>query len=177
MKKILYTLLFFTMLSFSNGYTAPLENYAVVDLERVLQTSKAYESFQKQANTQKQALDAEFNKETESLKTIEADLAQNRNNYSPVEFEKKRKDLETKVANFREKVQKKQQAFDANAGEVLRSVQEQLQKIMAKLVKDEKYEIIFLAAGLAYYDKSKDISDIVLDKLNKAVPSVTLKKI
>lgn len=177
MKKILYIVSFLMIFNISNIKAESLENYAVIDVQKILQSSKAFESFQKQAQDQKQALEKEFNKESDALKAIEADLSQNRNNYSPVEFEKKRKDLETKIENFKEKVQKKQQAFDQNTSEVLKNVEQQMQKIIAKIVKDEKYEIVFQAMGLAYYDKDKDISDKVLQKLNTAVPSVTLKKV
>ena len=86
------------------------------------------------------------------------------------------KDFETKVANFKEKVQKKQQNFDKNSAEILKSIEQEMQKIVSKIVSEEKYDIIFQAMGLAYYPKNKDISDKVLDKLNSSLSSVALKK-
>ena len=170
LSKLLF--IFFMLTSFANA----IENYAVVDVQKILQSSKAFESFQKQAQKLKEELEKDFTKESDSLKAIETDLTQNRNNYSPVEFEKKRKDFETKVANFKEKVQKKQQSFDKNSAEILKSIEQEMQKIVSKIVSEEKYDIIFQAMGLAYYPKNKDISDKVLEKLNSSLSSVTLKK-
>ena len=170
LSKLLF--IFFILTSFANAF----ENYAVVDVQKILQSSKAFASFQKQAQKLKEDLEKEFAKESDVLKSIETDLSQNRNNYSPIEFEKKRKDFETKVSNFKEKVQKKQQNFDKNSGEILKSIEQEMQKIVAKIVSEEKYEVIFQSMGLAYYPKDKDISSKVLDKLNSSLSSVTLKK-
>lgn len=164
--------LFFILNSFAHS----AEKYAVIDVQKILQSSKAFASFQKQAQQIKESLEKEFSKESETLKEIEIDLTQNRNNYSPIEFEKKRKDFETKVANFKEKVQKKQQSFDKNSAEILKSIEQEMQKIVSKLVVSEKYEIVYQSMGLAYYPKEKDISDKVLSSLDSSVSAVTLKK-
>lgn len=171
--KFLYTMLAFLMLTF--GVSAA--EFAVVDYQAVIQKSKAFASFQSQAEANKKALETQFQKESESLKKAEQDLINKRPEYSEAEFNKKRAEFETKVEAFRTKFQAKQAEFEKNNAEALKTIEDQSKKTIGEVSKAKKHEIVYQAAALAYFDKSKDISEEVLKKLDTALPKVSLKKV
>jgi Skp family chaperone for outer membrane proteins len=164
------------MLSMILGLSAA-ENYAVVDYQKVIQQSSAFQSFQKQAADNKKSLEGSLNKETEALKAMEKDLVDRRSQLSEAEFNKKRSEFESKLESFKSKLQAKQAEFENNNAAALKTIENQSKKIIADIVKQKKYDIVYQAAGLAYFQPSVDISAEVLEKLNKSLSKITLKKV
>ncbi|MCL2566725.1 MAG: OmpH family outer membrane protein [Alphaproteobacteria bacterium] len=171
--KFLYTIFAFLLLTFA----ANAADFGVVDYQAVIQKSKAFSSFQSQAETNKKALEAQFQKESAALKTEEQNLVNARPNLSETEFNSKRAAFEAKVEAFRNKYQQKQTEFEKNNNEVLDTIQNQLKKAIAEVVKAKNFEIVYNSMALAYFDQSKDISAEVLKKLDAALPKVSLKKV
>lgn len=171
--KILYTAVTFLLLTFGAYAT----EFAVVDYQSVIQKSKAFASFQSQAESNKKALEAQFQKESDNLKSMEQVLVNKRAELSETEFNKKRAEFEAKVESFRTRFQTKQTEFEANSSAVLKTIEDQSKKAISEASKAKNIEIVYQAAALAYYDKSKDISADVLKKLDSALPKVSLKKV
>ncbi|MFL1780927.1 OmpH family outer membrane protein [Candidatus Hepatincolaceae symbiont of Richtersius coronifer] len=171
--KIIYALFAFFALTMS---LQAIENYAVVNYSEVLQSSKAFVSFQGQIEKIKKDLETQFGKENDALKLAETNLAKERSDLSTNEFEKKRTEFEKKVEAFRVNVQTKQQSFDRIGAEVIKNIEDEIKKLIASEVKSKKYEVVYQAEGLAYYLPAKDISKEIIRQLDKSLPTVTVKK-
>ncbi|MDR0483965.1 MAG: OmpH family outer membrane protein [Alphaproteobacteria bacterium] len=171
--KFLYTVFAFLLLTFS----LHAADFAVVDYQAVIQKSKAFASFQAQAEANKKALETQFQKESEALKAEEQSLVNKRPELSEAEFNKKRADFEAKVTAFRNKYQQKQTDFEKNNNEVLKTIEAQLRKSINEIAKARNLEVVYNSMALAYFDSSKDISDEILKKLDAALPKVSLKKV
>ncbi|XWO13681.1 OmpH family outer membrane protein [Candidatus Hepatincola sp. Pdp] len=171
--RILCKYLFVFFLLGSSAFAA---DYGVVNFKDVLQKSAAFQSFQKQANSNKQAIEKALNDESASLKNTEQSLAQNRNSYSPNDFEKKRADFENRVKAFRKRFQDKQRNFENNNADAMKLIETKLQECVAQVANEKKLDIVYRAGALGFYDKKRDFSAEVLKLFNKKLPSVTLKK-
>jgi Skp family chaperone for outer membrane proteins len=111
------------------------------------------------------------------LKAAEQELVNARPNLSEADFNSKRATFEAKVEAFRNKYQQKQTEFEKNNNDVLQTIEAQLKKAIADVVKAKNLEIVYNSMALAHFDPKNDISDEVLKKLDAALPKVTLKKV
>ncbi len=171
--KSIYVVACFLFLTFGAYAT----EFGIVDYQMVIQKSKAFNSFQSQAESNKKDLESQFQKESDNLKLMEETLVKKRPEYSETEFNKRRAEFESKVDAFRTKFQTKQTEFEKNNNEALKTIEDQSKKAIAEVSKAKKLEMVYQAAALAYYDKAKDISDEVLKKLDSSLPKVSLKKV
>ena len=67
-----------------------------------------------------------------------------------------------------------QRSLDKAGSDALGKVHRQFQEITVALAKERSIQLIVPRSGLLYVDERYDISDEVLKRLNKQLPSVTL---
>lgn len=180
MKKLKLTtiaLAMFLSLGLINNVIA-MENYIVVDTQKALTDSKAFKSFQSQIQKYGAEIQADFKKEETALKTEYDALGANKANLAPKDLETKVKDIETRVNALQAKYAKKRQSFDKISMDTGKVIEEQAQKIVVALAKDLKVNTVF--QGYAFvsnmYPKEKDKTAEITARLDKALPSIPVKK-
>jgi outer membrane protein len=153
-----------------------IDNYAVVNSQEVIFTSKAYDSFNKQMEKYKTEYEKQISKTQDELKALEKELVEKRNEFSPKEFEKRKVDFEKRVEKFRNDVQGTQQKFEQVAQETSKAIADNAKKIIQDLVKEKKVEVIFEAMGLLIYPDDKNLTKEVIKRLDAKMPKVDVKK-
>ncbi len=171
--KLVYMLF---ILAFSS-IAAFAEGSAVVKYQYVMQKSQAYNSLLKQAGENQKAFEAIAKKEEEVLQKAEKDLLAKKAEYSEVDFNKKVAEWRTKAESANNKLQEKQAELQKNNEAAMKTIEEQFRKIITALVKENSYEMVYLAESLAYYSEKSDMSEEVLKRLDKALPKISLKKV
>lgn len=148
--------------------------YGVINIQRIMQDSKAAQSVRSQLQTKQKSFQAELDAKQKQLVTEDQQLAAQRSKLSKEAFEKKVKEFQTKATNAQREIQTKKAALDKGFAEALTKIQEKVGAISAAVAKEKGMNMIIAASQVVWGDPKLDVTDAVLAKLNSELPSVTV---
>ncbi|MDD5166853.1 MAG: OmpH family outer membrane protein [Candidatus Omnitrophica bacterium] len=160
------TVVFLTVFCFTMilaGVASAADKFAYVDLSRVFNDYKKTKDFDKVLADKESAYETERNKKVADIKQYQDKM----NLLSDKEKEAKRGDLETKIKILQEGDRQKQvdlrKEFNEKRAEVLKDIDNTIKQLAEK----GGYTLVFNEAGVLYNAKNLDITDEVLNALNK----------
>jgi outer membrane protein len=142
-----------------------------VDLQRALNESesgrKAKAELEQMIKEKQKVIDAK-GKEVESLK---AELEKKGTVLSKDALKTKQDELDRKMREYKRLVQDSQEEVKKKENELTFELIKEIRKIVEKIGKDEKFTFIFenIEEFLLYKDKSVDITDRVIEQVNKTM--------
>lgn len=150
------------------------DKIAIVDIQGLLQKSKAAVSIQDQLKEQRQSFQKEFSKYEEKLQSAKQELGSQRSNLSAEEFSKKREDFEEKLIETRSIVQKKKKALDEALKNAMKELRIEILEIVADIAEEKDLKLVISRQNVIVVDKGIDITSDVLKRLDKSLKSVDL---
>ena len=173
-----YLVKFFVITFFvlSCTYTQAEQKIVYVDMKSVLNTSKAGKGAQDYLKKVLEKDTKDFANSEKELKKDEAELLEKKTILSKEEYQKKADELRKKVINFQTK---KRNAFDEitkKRAEAREKLIKGIDPILKKHIKENNISLvmdkknIIAASGVDF-----DITEIIIEKLNKELPSLNLK--
>ena len=145
-----------------------------VDMNKILKESKVGIFVEKELTKTHEAKLDNFTKTEEELKKEEIDLISKRNVMAREDFDKNVKILNEKAQEYQ--TQRRKWFDDISAkrnkarGEVLKS----LDPIMTDYFEQNKISLILYKRNIAIGTSELDVTDIIIDKLDKKLPSIKL---
>ncbi|MGV3278206.1 OmpH family outer membrane protein [Rickettsiales bacterium LUAb2] len=185
MKRILlssFIALIFTVIVGSNvvkaddNVVASSGNYAVINVMEIMNQSTAVNDIKKQVDIYKASLQKQAEVEQNKLKQNEQDLIKKQGDMAPKDFEKAKADFQNTVQNTQKSFYDKSASLDKVSSDALNVVQQKVGAILAKIAKDNKYDVVYQSNALAYYPNNKDVTKQVVSELNKSLTKVQVKK-
>jgi len=149
-------------------------NIAVVSIQKIMSDSRAAKSIQSQLDKQRKSFQDEFSKHERDLMESEKKLVEQRSSLPPEEFTLKKQEFENKILETRKLVQKRQRALEQAAGEALGTVRNKMVDIVSDMAASEGYDLVVTKQYVILSQKELDITDKVLDRLNKDSKEVKL---
>src|SRR5215467_2351753 len=146
----------------------------VVDVQALLQNSKAAKMVRSQIEQKRGEYTKEISHQEELLRAERDALQRQQASLSPESLNQKGREFQQKVNDLERNVQGKRQALEKSNGEALSKIQEQMLKIIADIAKDRKANLVFQRADLVLFDQSFDVTDEVLQKLDELMPTLTV---
>jgi len=142
----------------------------IMDIQKVLVGSDSGIAAKKRFEEKKVELEATFQKEQESLKALQQDIekkgtvwSKEKKDEKVLEFNKMRRDLQTKSEDFRMEMKRMQ---DKELEPIIKA----LEKVVDDFGEKNGYALILDSkSGVIFYDKAYDISDSIIEELNKAM--------
>lgn len=150
------------------------DKIAIVDIQGLLQKSKAAVSIQDQLKEQRQSFQKEFSKYEEKLQSAKQELGSQRSSLSAEEFSKKREDFEEKLIETRSIVQKKKKALDEALKNAMKELRIEILEIVADIADEKDLKLVISRQNVIVVDKGIDITSDVLKRLDKSLKSVDL---
>ena len=154
--------------------TTPNLTVMVVDVQALLQNSKAAKMVRGQIEQKRNEYTKEISHQEETLRAERDALQRQQAALSPDALNQKGRDFQQKVNDLERNVQGKRQALEKSNGEALSKIQEEMLKIIADIAKQRKSNIVFQRADLVLFDQAFDITDEVLQKLDEQMPALTV---
>lgn len=148
---------------------------AVVDVQFILQESKAAQSIQKAATAQAEAYGKEIAPQEEKLRAADQELARQRASLSAEQFAAKRRDFEKQIADVQRNVQARQRNLEMAVNEARQTVLKAMNEIIEEVAKDKGVNLVLLKHVAMIFDTSADLTPAVLEKLNAKLPQVAIK--
>lgn len=146
----------------------------VVDVQALLQNSKAAKMVRGQIEQKRNEYTKEISHQEEALRAERDTLQRQQASMSADALNQKGREFQQKVNDLERNVQGKRQALEKSNGEALSKIQEQMLKIIADIAKDRKANLVFQRADLVLFDQSFDVTDEVLQKLDELMPTLTV---
>ena len=163
----------------ANPPTAPLPTaqnltVMVVDVQALLQNSKAAKMVRSQIEQKRGDYTKEISHQEESLRAERDALQRQQASLSPESLNQKGRDFQQKVNDLERNVQGKRQALEKSNGDALQKIQEEMLKIIADIAKQRKANLVFQRTDLVLFDQAFDVTDEVLQKLDEQMPTLTV---
>src|ERR1700739_2747139 len=146
----------------------------VVDVQALLQNSKAAKMVRGQIEQKRGEYTKEISHQEESLRAERDALQRQQASLSPEALNQKGRDFQQKVNDLERNVQGKRQALEKSNGDALQRIQEEMLKIIADIAKQRKANLVFQRTDLVLFDQAFDLTDEVLQKLDEQMPALTV---
>ncbi|HEY1299121.1 MAG TPA: OmpH family outer membrane protein [Stellaceae bacterium] len=145
-------------------------NIMVVDVQALLQNSKAAKMVRGQIEQKRAEYTKEISHEEEVLRAQRDALQRQQSSMSAEALNKKGREFQQKVNDLDRNVQGKRQALEKSNSEALSKIQQEMLKIIADIAKQRKANLVFQRTDLVLFDRNFDVTDEVMQKLDEQMP-------
>ena len=149
---------------------------AVIDMKVVLSKSTAFTTLQKEIQNLEKNYKEEIQNEESLLKKEQEKLVAQKSVLSAEEFKEKEDTFKQKVNKIQGKVEKIRRELESTMAKGMQIIQQEAVKHMKEIAKKEGYLLVFDANTTVISADRINISNIVVDKLNKSLPKITVEK-
>ena len=149
---------------------------AVIDMKVVLSKSSAFTTLQKEIQNLEKNYKEEIQNEENLLKKEQEKLVAQKSVLSAEEFKEKEDTFKQKVNKIQGKVEKIRRELESTMAKGMQIIQQEAVKHMKEIAKKEGYLLVFDANTTVISADRINISNIVVDKLNKSLPKITVEK-
>jgi outer membrane protein len=146
----------------------------VVDVQALLQESKAAKMVHAQIEQKRAEYTKEIQHEEEVLRAERDVLQRQQSSLSPQALNRKGREFQQKVNELDRSVQAKRQALEKSNNDALSKIQQQMLKIIADIAKQRKANLVLQRSDLVLFDRSFDVTDEVMQKLDEQMPVLTV---
>lgn len=148
---------------------------AVVDVQKVLREATASKTIRPQLEKLKKEYRARFKKQEQELRAANQDLSRQRAILSPEAYEEQRKAFRKRASKVQREIQAARRRLDRALATAMRKVHRTLRGITAKYARQEGIQLILPKSGVLLMETRFDITDEILKRLNKQLPTLTLE--
>ena len=149
---------------------------AVIDMKMVLAKSSAFSTLQKEIQKFEKNYKEEIKSEEDLLKKEQEKLIAQKSVLSTDEYKEKEDIFKQKVNKIQSKVEKIRRELESTMAKGMQVIQQEAIKHMKEIAKKEGYLLVFDANTTVISADRINISNIVVDKLNKSLPKITVEK-
>jgi len=146
----------------------------VIDIALVARDAAAARAMRVQVERQQAALRAEDEKTDKDLRAAEQELVQQRTILAPEAFNQRRRDFERRVNEAQQAAQGKRRDLEEAFAGAQRRIEAAMNEIVIEIAKENDYKVVLPRAVIVASHDQVDMTDEVLQRLNKKVPSVSI---
>jgi Skp family chaperone for outer membrane proteins len=146
----------------------------VVNVQRLLQDSKAAKMVRSQIEQKRLQYTREISRQEQALRTERDALQREQGTLSPQVLNQKGRAFQEKVNALDRSVESKRQALEKSNGEALGKIQQTILQIIANMAKERKANLVLPSSDLILFDKKFEVTDEVLQRLDQQLPALTV---
>jgi len=146
----------------------------VIDVQRILRQSLAYKSIRPQMTALKKEFEQKFRTAEGELRSTNKDLQRERTILSPDAFAQRQRDFRKRVDTVQRDMQSVNRLLDRALSNSVGEIQLVAREITATLATEKKIDLILSNTAITFAAPRLDLTDLVLDRLNKRLPRVTV---
>jgi len=150
------------------------ENIAFVDMKKLLNESKAGKSAQETLIKTHESNVSKFKKIEENLKIDESDLLSKKNILKKEEYNEKAEKLRNRVKKYQEERNEKLNRIADQRQEAKTHLMTAIKKILDEYAEKNEIVLILDTKDIILGKKDRDITETIIKKLDKELPSVNL---
>ena len=151
------------------------QKIAYLDMKFVLNNSKAGKGAQDFLQKSFKENQEKFMNEENALKKKENDLLAQKTILTKKEYQKKTDDLRKKVIDYQSQRRTALEKITSQRAEARQKLLEKLDPIMKTYIKENDISMIIDRKNVLMGNTNLDITNIIVEKLNKELPSLSIK--
>ncbi|MFN3075294.1 MAG: OmpH family outer membrane protein [Alphaproteobacteria bacterium] len=148
---------------------------AVFDAQRAVMASSAGMGVRKQVDQYAATYQNEVAKVEKELHDADQELARQRTLVSSEAFAEKQNEFRQRVAETQRTVEQRRRNLDKVAGVALQQIQKKVLELSIEVASEQKVTLVLDATSALFFDPRYDITDRVIERLNKAIPKVAVE--
>lgn len=148
---------------------------AIVDVQRILQSSNAAKSVQTQLDAQRSKFQTEIAAEEADLREAEQKLSKLRETAETKDYVEQEQKLQQRFLTVERHVQARRKALDQANTDSMNIVRKALIDIVSDIAKQNGVNLVIVKQQVIWNDQVIDITDETLKRLDKALPNVPVK--
>lgn len=156
--------------------TNPPAVIATMDSQRILRDAKAAQSIAQQIKRYVDQLQEIVKNEESALKSKQTELRQQAQILAPDALDERRNELQQSYSDAQRMVQERRLAIDRIRQEALEVLKAQILEIIEELQKERTFNIVLDRASYSWATAELDITDDIITRLDKRLPSVTVQR-
>ena len=160
--------------SSSPAWAQDSSRIAVIDVQRVMRDSTAAVGMRQAIEERRSAYQKEIGSLEESLRGREKELAQRGLNISPDQFGERQREFQTAVTDLGRLVEARKRQINQAMGDAMQQIQAALGKIIEEVVAERDLTLVLPRSQVVFSAEPLEITDVVLDRLNQRMPSVSI---
>jgi len=149
---------------------------AVLDVQKILRNAKAVKNIRDQITAYGTNFEKEIEKERNELRKANQELSRQRTILAPEAFAEKRREFEKRVVEVQRLVQQRQRELEKSRGTAMLLVNKSYIEIIANLAEERNLAMIIRKNQTAYAAPTLDVTNLVLARLDKKLPTVKVDK-
>jgi outer membrane protein len=142
----------------------------VVDVQALLQNSKAAKMVRGQIEQKRNEYTKEISRQEEALRSERDGLQRQQGSMSADALNKKGREFQQKVNDLDRDVQSKRAALEKSNNEALTRIQQSMLKIIADIARQRRANLVLQRTDLVLFDQAFDVTDEVMQKLDEELP-------
>lgn len=147
----------------------------VVDVSYIMSQSLAAKSIHEQREALREKFLAEISETERVLREEEKEILEERSKLSQEEYAKKRQAYETKLIAARKMAQEKKRMLEEASNVSMDALREHLYLVVEELADERGFELVISNKNVIAGEKSLDITQETLEKLNQQIKTVPLE--
>lgn len=151
------------------------EKIAVVNIQQIMRDSGAAKSVREQLQSKQKSFQSELDAKEKALQKEDQELVKQQANLSKEAFEQKVNAFRQKAMSARQEIQNKKAQLDKGFQGALNQIQTTTLNIVKEVATEKGYNIVLSSSQVLYNGSNMDITGEVLARLNKKLPSVSVK--
>ncbi|QGR02893.1 OmpH family outer membrane protein [Ehrlichia ruminantium] len=152
---------------------------AFIDRDVIISDALSVKSIRTQLDDKRTELQKDFAAREEELHKLEEELSKQKSLLSPEAFDKKVNDFKAKVSDLQQEISSKGSELENMYMNAMEIVYNKIKNISAKIAKENNISVVLFLVKknqVFYAADGIDFSNQVLERLNKELPNVEIKK-
>ncbi len=176
MYRHLFSAVFFASVLFIfSAVSAQAADLAVVNIQQIMKDSTAAQAARQQLQAKQKQFQEEISAKEKELQKEDQELAKQRSLMDQDAFKQKIAAFQQKANGVQKDVREKRQTFTKAYEDAISQLHTRVTGIIADLAKEKGFQLAVPTSQILYADPALDISAEVLSRLNKQMPSLTVK--
>lgn len=173
--RILLTVICFSFLCVAGVSAAQASDLAVVNVQQIMKDSSAAQAARKQLQAKQKEFQEQISAKEKELQKEDQELAKQRSLMDQEAFKQKIAAFQQKAAGVQKEVREKRQTFTKAYEDAISQLHSHVTSIIADIAKEKGFKMAVPTSQILYADPALDISSEVLARLNKQMPTLTVK--
>lgn len=161
--------------SLTSAQEVPL-NIAIVNFQKVMGVATAPKGVREQVKNIRDQYRKEVQQEEAELLKANQSLAQKQTLLAPEAFKEERRKFEQKVRDVQKKVQEKNLNLQKAQNEAMEAINNGLREVILAISAEKGFTLVLRRENTVIVADKLDISDEVIERLNKKLPSIKVFK-
>jgi Skp family chaperone for outer membrane proteins len=151
---------------------SPVPKIAILNVDKLMRDSLASKSIRDQLEGKRAAFQGDIAKREKALRVADQKMAEQRAVLSPDAFAERQKEFQKQVADTQRYVQNLKRQMDKGFADAMRKVEKVVAEVAEAVAKEKGMNIVLTRNMVVYAVPTLDITNPVLSRLDKKLPSV-----